>query len=132
MFQVVDVLFLLVTPANPPADPRGHLLNTVQYSTVHRLVLPRQRAPSISRDGHAHDREDYDPGHHDEGLHPVQLKSKKLPGAGETAPQPWCSGRPCRRAPAEYNTKLRCTEMFIYQYFCMQNITLLERVIRRL
>ena len=48
MFQVVDVLFLLVTPANPPADPRGHLLNTVQYSTVHRLVLPRQHTTAMT------------------------------------------------------------------------------------
>ena len=42
MFQVVDVLFLLVTPI------LVDLLNTFQYSTVHRLVLPPQRTINIA------------------------------------------------------------------------------------
>ena len=53
-----------------------------------------------------------------------------VPGAPWPGHRSWCIGRPCRRYPAQYNTKLRCTEMFIYRYFCMQNITLLERIKR--
>lgn len=47
MFQVVDVLFLLVTLAKMPLI-LVDLLNTVQYSTVHRLVLPCQRTVNIA------------------------------------------------------------------------------------
>ena len=47
MFQVVDVLFLLVTLAKMPLI-LVDLLNTVQYSTVHRLVLPRQHTTAMT------------------------------------------------------------------------------------
>jgi hypothetical protein len=47
VFQVVDVLFLLVKLA-PMPPILVDLLNTVQYSTVHRLVLPRQRTINIA------------------------------------------------------------------------------------
>jgi len=47
VFQVVDVLFLLVTLAKMPLI-LVDLLNTVQYSTVHRLVLPRQHTTAMT------------------------------------------------------------------------------------
>ena len=85
MFQVVDVLFLLVTLANA-ADPRG----PAKHCPVFHCPPPGLATPAHHRyrDGHAHDRQDHDPGHHEEGLHLVQLKKQKLPGAGKTAPNP--------------------------------------------